>query len=64
MSYLTGSRRLVRGHHKERSMTSIILDRIEIQLDAGSDEVTLTREDAVEVATRLHRQAAEPGAAA
>ena len=36
------------------------LDRIEIQLDAGSDEVTLTREDAVEVAARLHRQAAKP----
>ena len=38
-----------------------VLDRIEIQLDAGSDEATLAREDAVEVATRLHRQAAEPG---
>ena len=40
---------------------STITDRIEIQLDAGSDEVTLTRAEAVEVATRLHRQAAEPG---
>ena len=40
---------------------STITDRIEIQLDAGSDEVTLTREEAVEVATRLHRQAAKPG---
>ena len=40
MSYLTGSRRLVRGHHKERSMTSIILDRIEIQLDAYERELT------------------------
>ena len=58
MSYLTGSRRLVRGHHKERSMTSIT-DRIEAQLDAGSTEVTLTRAEAVEVAQRLHRQAAE-----
>ena len=42
------------------SMTSIT-DRIEIQLDAGSTEVTLTRAEAVEVAQRLHRQAAEPG---
>lgn len=41
-------------------MTSIT-DRIEAQLDAGSDEVTLTREEAVEVAMRLHGQAAEPG---
>ena len=41
-------------------MTSII-DRIEAQLDAGSDEVTLTREEAVEVATRLHGQAARLG---
>ena len=40
MSDLTGSRRLVRGHHKERSMTSIILDRIEIQLDAYERELT------------------------
>ena len=37
------------------SMTSIT-DRIEIQLDAGSTEVTLTRAEAVEVAQRLHRQ--------
>ena len=42
------------------SMTSIT-DRIEAQLDAGSTEVTLTRAEAVEVAQRLHRQAAEPG---
>ena len=42
------------------SMTSIA-DRIEAQLDAGSTEVTLTHAEAVEVATRLHRQAAEPG---
>ena len=41
-------------------MTSIT-DRIEIQLDAGSTEVVLTRAEAVEVATRLHRQSAEPG---
>ena len=40
---------------------STVLDRIEIQLDAGSTEVTLTREEAVEVATRLHWQAARPG---
>ena len=39
----------------------IVLDRIEIQLDAGSDEVTLTRAESVEVAARLHRQAAKPG---
>lgn len=39
MSYLTGSRRLVRGHHKERSMTSIT-DHIEIQLDAYERELT------------------------
>ena len=42
------------------SMTSIT-DRIEIQLDAGSDEVTLTRAEAVEAATQLRRQATEPG---
>lgn len=42
------------------SMTSIT-DRIEIQLDAGSTEVVLTRAEAVEVAARLHRRAAEPG---
>ena len=41
-------------------MTSIT-DRIEIQLGAGSDEVTLTREEAVDVAMRLHGQAAKPG---
>ena len=40
---------------------STVLDRIEIQLDAGSDEVTLTREEAVELAARLHGQAARPG---
>ena len=45
----------------EAMSTSTVLDRIEIQLDAGSDEVTLTREEAVEVAMRLHGQAAEPG---
>ena len=40
---------------------STVLDRIEIQLDAGSDEVTLTSEEAVDVATRLLGQAARPG---
>ena len=40
---------------------STVLDRIEIQLDAGSTEVVLTRDDAVEVAARLHGQAARPG---
>ena len=45
----------------EAMSTSTVLDCIEIQLGAGSDEVTLTREEAVEVATRLHLQAAKPG---
>ena len=40
---------------------STVLDRIEIQLDAGSTEVVLTRAEAVEVAMRLHGQAAKPG---
>ena len=44
----------------EAMSMSTITDRIEIQLDAGSDEVTLTRAEAVEVAARLHRQAAKP----
>ena len=38
-----------------------IIDRIEAQQDAGSTEVVLTRAEAVDVAARLHRQAAEPG---
>ncbi len=40
---------------------STITDRIEIQLDAGSTEVVLTRAEAVDVAARPHWQAARPG---
>ena len=38
-----------------------VIDHIEIQLDAGSIEVVLTRDEAVQVAERLRQQAAKPG---
>ena len=45
----------------EAMSMSTITDRIEIQLDAGSSEVVLTRDEAVQVAERLRQQAAKPG---